>query len=106
MEGRDRGPGTGLGVRQHKIPKENKGVFVIFVLQETKNSNLFDKNGIQEYVKYYSQFEESWLRRILFEQVIYKSNYFLRILLAKLCSHIFKASSEEVKLTFRNFITS
>ena len=46
-------------------------VFVIFLLEETKNSNLFDKNCAQEYVKCHIQHKESWLRWILIEQVSY-----------------------------------
>ena len=35
---------------------------MIFILQETRNSNLFGKNRIQENVKCHTQHEESWLR--------------------------------------------
>ena len=34
-------------------------LFVIFILQETRNSNLFDKNYVQENVKCHIQLEES-----------------------------------------------
>ena len=44
---------------------------MIFLLQETKNSNLFDKNCTQENVKCHIQHEESWLRLIAIEQVNY-----------------------------------
>ena len=46
-------------------------VFVIFTLQDTKNSNLFDKNCPQEDVTCHIQHEESWLRWIVIEQVNY-----------------------------------
>ena len=40
-------------------------------MQETENSNLFDKNCAQEDVKCHIQHEESWLRWIVIEQVNY-----------------------------------
>ena len=55
-----------------KTQGKKKDVLVIFILQETKNPNLFDKNCAQENVKYHIQHEESWLRSIAIEQVNYK----------------------------------
>ena len=53
--------------------QREKDVFVIFaLLQETKNSNLFDKNCPLESVKCHIQQEESWLGWIVNEQVNYK----------------------------------
>ena len=51
---------------------KQKDVLVIFTLQETKISNLFDKNCTQENIKYHIQHEESWLRWIAIVQVNYK----------------------------------
>ena len=45
---------------------------MIFIFQETKNSNLFDKNYARENVKWYIQHEESWHRETVIEQVSYK----------------------------------
>ena len=43
-----------------------KHILIIFiVLQETKNSSLFDKNYTQENVRCYIQHEESWLKWIV-----------------------------------------
>ena len=55
-----------------KTQSKNKDVLVIFIFQETKNSNLFDRNGTQENVKCHTQHEDSWLRWIVIEQVNYK----------------------------------
>ena len=56
-----------------KTQSKNKDVLLIFrLLQETKNSNLSDKICTQENVKCHIQHEESWLRRIVIEQVNYK----------------------------------
>ena len=55
-----------------KIQSKKKDVLVIFKLQETKNSILFDNNCTQENVKYHIQHEESWFRWIVIEQVNYK----------------------------------
>ena len=88
--------------------EHEKNVLVIFILQETKNSNSFDKNCTWENFKCLIQHKENWL-------FIYSS-------WKKLCSHTFKASSEEVivmhsekmkakymkqtcRLASRNFIT-
>ena len=56
-----------------------------------RKSNI--KNCTQENVKCRIQHEDNWLRWIVIEQVI-KSNTTFRW--KKLCSHTFKASSEEV----------
>ena len=45
-----------------KTQSKKKDVLVIFILQETKNSNLFNKNCTQENAKCHIQHEESWLR--------------------------------------------
>ena len=59
---------------KHRAKK--KDVLVIFILlQETKNSNLFDKSCTQGNVKCHIQHEESWLRQIVNEQVNYKWHY-------------------------------
>ena len=52
-----------------KTQGKKKNVFVIFILQETKNCNVFDKNCTQENVKGYIQHEQSWLRWIEIEHV-------------------------------------
>ena len=52
-----------------KTQSKKKDVFLIFIFQETKDSNLFDKNCTQENVKCHIQHEDSWLRRIVIEQV-------------------------------------
>ena len=44
----------------------------ITVLQETKNSNLFDKKCTQENVKCHIQHEESWFGWMVIEQINYK----------------------------------
>ena len=56
------------------ISKQSKknDVLIIFTLQETKNSNLFDKKCTQENVKFNIQHEESKLRWIVIEEVTYK----------------------------------
>ena len=52
---------------------KKEDVRVIFILlQEMKNSNLFDKICTQENVQCHIQHEESWLRWIVVEQVQYK----------------------------------
>ena len=56
----------------HTKTRSKKDVLVIFILQETKNSNLFDKNCAQENVKCHIQHEETWLRWIVVEQANYK----------------------------------
>ena len=88
--------------------EHEKNVLVIFILQETRNSNLFDKNCTWENVKCLIQHKENWLS--------------IYISWKKLCSHTFKASSEEgivmhsekmkakymkqtCRLASRNFIT-
>ena len=78
-----------------KTKIKKKAVPVMFILQETKNFNLFDKNCIQENVKCHIQHEESWRRWIVIEQVQVTliSAY---ISWKKLCPHTFKASLEEV----------
>ena len=38
-----------------KTQSKKKNVLVIFILQETKNPNFFDKNCTQENVKFYIQ---------------------------------------------------
>ena len=48
---------------------QKRDVLVIFILQETKTFNLFDKNCTHENVKCHIQHEESWLRWIVIEQV-------------------------------------
>ena len=56
-----------------KTQSNKKDVFVIFILlQETKNSSLFDKNCTQENVKCHILHEESWFGWIVIEQVNYK----------------------------------
>ena len=53
--------------------QSKKNVLAIFtLLQEAKNSNLFDKNRTQESVKRHIQHEESWLGWIVIEHVNYK----------------------------------
>ena len=61
-----------LGLYKKVYIKTKMNVFVIFMLQETKNSNWFDKNCNQENAKCYIKHEESWLRRIVIQQVNYK----------------------------------
>ena len=51
---------------------KKKDYLVIFVLQDTKNFSLFGKNRTQGNVICHIQHEESWLRRIVVEQVNYK----------------------------------
>ena len=56
-----------------KTQSKKEDVRVIFILlQEMKNSNLFDKICTQENVKCHIQHEESWLRWIVIEKVSYK----------------------------------
>ena len=55
-----------------KTQSQKNDVLVIFVLQETKNFNLFDKNCTQDNVKCYIQHEESWHRWTVIEQVNHK----------------------------------
>ena len=56
-----------------KTQSKKEDVRVIFILlQEMKNSNLFDKICNQENVKCHIQHEESRLRWIVIEQVHYK----------------------------------
>ena len=55
-----------------KTQSKKKDVLVILLLQETKNSNLFEENCTQKNVKCHIQHEENWLRWILIEQVNYK----------------------------------
>ena len=43
------------------LSSKKNDAFVIFTLQETKNSNLLDKNYTPENVEVYIQHEESWL---------------------------------------------
>ena len=59
-----------MQVKTHSLSKMD--VLVIFVLQETKNFNLFGNNCTQDNVKCHIEREESWLRRIVIEQVNYK----------------------------------
>ena len=67
------GEQTGFYKKLHiKTQSKKNNVFVIFILQETKNSNLFEKNCTQENVKYNIQHKETWLRWILIEQIHYK----------------------------------
>ena len=81
-----------------KIQSRKENVLVIFVLlQETKNSNLFDKNCIQENVKCHNS---GWRKLIWMNhnrtgklQVTLLSTCIFR---KKLCSHTFKAASEEL----------
>ena len=42
-----------------KTQSKKKDVFLIFIFQETKDSNLFDKNCTQENVKCHIQHEDS-----------------------------------------------
>ena len=51
---------------------KKKDVFVIFILQETKNSNIFGQNRTQDNVKYDIQHEDSWHTRIVIELVNYQ----------------------------------
>ena len=66
-----------------KITYQNteQDVFVIFMMQETKNSNLFDKVYVQEDVNCYIQHEENWLRWIVIEQV----NYYFPLVFPERC---------------------
>ena len=60
----------GFYKKVHIKKQGKKDVLVILILlQETKNSNLFDKNCTQGNVKCYVQHEESWLRLIVIEEV-------------------------------------
>ena len=52
-----------------KTQSKKKYVLVIFILQETKNSNLFDKNCTQENAKCSIQHEENLIRWIVIEQI-------------------------------------
>ena len=45
-----------------KTQSKKKNLLAIFILQETKNYNLFYKNCPEENVKCHIQHEESWLR--------------------------------------------
>ena len=56
-------------VQYIKTQSKKKDVLVIFILQETKNSRLFDKNHSQENVKCHIQHEESWIKWIVIEHV-------------------------------------
>ena len=51
---------------------QKKDAIVIFILQETKNYNLFDKSCYQENVKCHIQDDESWLGLTVTEEVNYK----------------------------------
>ena len=81
-----------------KTQSQKKDVLVIFILlQETKNSNLFDKNCAQENVKCHNLtwrkltwMNRNWTGKL---QVTLLSAYITR---KKLCSHTSKASSDEV----------
>ena len=84
-------------ISKHRA-KENE-VLAIFILQETKNSNLFDKNCTHENVKCHIPHEESWLRRIMIKQVNYNNRVTISstyIFWQKLNLLTFKASLEEV----------
>ena len=59
------------GEQKSTYQNTEQDVLVIIMLQETKNSNLFDKNCAQEQVKCHIQHEESWLRWIVNKQVNY-----------------------------------
>ena len=93
------GEQLGFYKKKHiKTPSKKKNVLCNFMLlQETKNSNLFDKNWTQENVKCHNQHEESWLRWnrdwTCKLQVTLLSAF---ISWKKVCSHTLKASSEEV----------
>ena len=56
----------------NKTQSTKKDVLVFRLLQETKNSNLFDKDLTQQNVKCHIQHEESWLGGVVIEQVNYK----------------------------------
>ena len=81
---------------------KKKDFLVIFALQETMNSNLFDKSCTQENVKFHIQHEESWLRWIVIEQVSYKQHYFPLIFpernCARILSKIFRRSNRDIFL--------
>ena len=68
-------------------------------MQETKNSNLFDKNCTTEVVKYHIQHEEKWLRSTAIEQV----NYYFPLIFPQRNSArklSFEASSEKSNRVF------
>ena len=46
-------------ISSHQNTRKKKNVLVIFILQESKNYNLFDKNYTQENVKCQFQLEKS-----------------------------------------------
>ena len=69
-----------------KTLSKKKDVLVIFISQETKNSNLFDKNCTQENVKCHIEHEGSWLRWIVIEQVNCKWHDFLLIIPERICA--------------------
>ena len=52
--------------------KTQSTVLATIILQEMKNSNIFDKNCTQENIRCNIQHEESWRRWIVIEQVKYK----------------------------------
>ena len=66
------GEQLGFYKKVHIKAQSIKDVLVIFILQGTKNSNLFDKNCTQENVKCYIQHDSRWRRVILIEQLNYK----------------------------------
>ena len=52
-----------------KTQSKKKDVLEIFLVQETKNSNLLGKSCTQEKFKCHIQHEETWLKWIVIEPV-------------------------------------
>ena len=67
---------------------------MFFILQETKNPNLFDKNCAQENVKCHIQHVESWLRWIVIEQV---NHYSPLIFPERFCEKVIVMYSKKMK---------